>query len=153
MRLTPAIAFLALLLITPAVVQAAVPRDQTQTYVVGGSGTYVTYENPGQQVTVGSMWFDVPEAWADAVDVTIRDMHGTPVHAIYSWHNEDHSRDGLFGPPVSALETGTLCQSATLDIPEEATRLRVVVNPPDTLTDPSCLPGRATAGTVSVHFT
>ncbi len=146
MRLVPTIILSAILLVAlapPGV--AAETEEQTKTYLGGG---WYARGNFNEEIYNGELLFDV--APGDTVMIDIRDVTGVTVAAYISFHAGPGYDGSLTGAAGESVGTEEICHQEIVEVPAEATRMRVVLNSPETMDMLSCQPQTATWGTITV---
>lgn len=161
MRLTPLLLSVCLVvgLLAPGSATAQLEKVEERVYIVGASGTssVTTVDADGETIyVIGAMRFDLRDQGQvdvyDELEVTIEDQASSAVAVFYSFHDPDHFDESFFGGAGSALVSGSFCGEATLEIPEGATMLRLVVNSLENADEIDCLPGAGTTGLARVAY-
>ncbi len=123
---------------------AAQTEEQTKTYIAGG--WYGTHRS--NDVHVGVLKFNVEPG--DTITIDIRDVGGHTVAAYVSFHEDGDARGSLTGTADGSVGTTEVCHAANLEVPDDATHMRVILNSPETQDNLPCHPQTATWGTVTV---
>lgn len=140
--------FLAVFLVSAGVSGASFHENQEGDYVAApfASSTDVTVQALGfhADASVGAITVDIA-GW-ERLAAGVHDEASTSPKVYYSFHPGD-PQVGLFGEPLDAVGVGIFCSSDVLEVPEDASVLRMSLNAPsgfDSVED--CPGGMATTG-------
>ncbi len=139
---------LAFSLLAAGVASASLHHNERGDYVAAPvtSSTQVGLQTGpfDMETTVGDITLDLKGM--EKISVGVHDVISSNVEVYYSFHADD-PKIGPLGEPMDAVGVGVFCSSTVMDVPADASVLRLSLNAPSTFdAHHGCLPGVATMG-------